>query len=291
MNPEIAAKIDDIRLDRMHGAAWLSREAIAVLKLAAEMSEAETIDDFLAEIKGVARRLSAARPAMAPIANNVSRFVYEVLTQFEEGTGLDQLKSLAHAKGDELIRDVEKAALEAAEKGAEAIEDGDSVMTCSYSSTICRVFKLAKLNGKSFEVLVAESKYGSKRYGAIAVNELMGQGILAMLVSDNAIRDNISTAKKVLVGADSILRDGSLINGIPTYELALAAKDCNIPFYSVCETAKFNIQSYFELEPGFDHIPPNLIAGIITEKGMIKPDEVARWIEEMRRYDEFTLPG
>ena len=75
MNPEIADKIEAVRLDRVHGASWLSREALAVLKLAAETSQATSSDDFWAEIRDVAQKLMAARPAMASITSAVSRFV------------------------------------------------------------------------------------------------------------------------------------------------------------------------------------------------------------------------
>ncbi len=50
MNRDIADKIESIRLDRVHGASWLSREALAVLKLAAETSQATSRDDFSAEM-------------------------------------------------------------------------------------------------------------------------------------------------------------------------------------------------------------------------------------------------
>jgi translation initiation factor 2B subunit (eIF-2B alpha/beta/delta family) len=84
------------------------------------------------------------------------------------------------------------------------------------------------------------------------------------------------------VGADTILADGSLINGTSTYRLAQAASLANIPFYCICETAKFDYQNpdrkQPELEPGFELILSSLITAIITETGMIKPSDVANYI-------------
>ncbi len=88
------------------------------------------------------------------------------------------------------------------------------------------------------------------------------------------------------MGADSVLRDGRLINGLPTYELALAAKG-RLPFYVVCETLKFNPRvssMQVKLEEGFDLIPPELITGIITEAGTFKPENLAPPMKELERY-------
>jgi translation initiation factor 2B subunit (eIF-2B alpha/beta/delta family) len=61
--------------------------------------------------------------------------------------------------------------------------------------------------------------------------------------------------------------------------MAQAAANSKVPLYSVCETSKFAVlpqnSTSHKLEPGFDLIPPNLITGIITEVGMIKPNEVS----------------
>jgi ribose 1,5-bisphosphate isomerase len=281
MNPEVADRIDTIRVDRTHGASWLSREALAVLKLAAERSQAASSDDFGAEIRDVAEKLMATRPAMASIANAVSRFVSELRAKSKEDKDLDSLRDFARSRCDELIAESEQAALKVAQIAAEMIADGEQLMTCSYSSTICRALSVAEAEGKHFEVLAAESKFGGRAYGELTAAELQPYGIPVELIPDGDIKHHIPRVSKVLVGADSILADGTLINGIPTYEAALAAKEGHIPFYPVCETAKFNARSHIELEPGFDRIPPDLVTGIITERGLIKPEEVSGYIMKM----------
>ena len=285
LNLEVARKIEEIRQDRTHGASWLSRQAIGVLNLATMKSEAKKAADFREELKAVARELIEARPSMASITNYVSRFIYEVSQESKLEKDLVSLKSFACSKGNELVKDSEKAFLQATEKGAEVIEKGDRLMTCSYSSTICQAFRIAKLRGKEFHVVVAESRFGGKVYGELAAEQLKKYGIPADIIPDNAIGRYISKVNKVLVGADSISADGSLINGTPTYAVALAAKESQVPFYSLCETAKFDITSYLwkpiELEEGFDRVPPDSITGIITEEGITKPDEVVNHIEKM----------
>lgn len=284
MDPAVVEGIDRIRKDRAHGAAWLSRQAMGVMKLAAEKSEAEGVAQFLAELSEVAGRLIESRPSMASITNLVSRFAYEVSNKSREERDLDLLRGFACFMGDELTRGAAAAAVKAAEAGAGVIEDGDSLITCSYSSTVCQAFRIAKDEAKEIEVIALDSEY----HGEATAQELRSYGISVEVVPDDALKNHIARARKVLVGADSILADGSLISGTPTYKLAAAAKEADIPFYPVCETAKFNVGSYLgqriELEEGFDLVPPQLIAGIITEKGVIKPYEVIGHMKGMERY-------
>ena len=130
-------------------------------------------------------------------------------------------------------------------------------------------------------------------HGRFTAKELEHHRIPTEVFPDDAVSFYASRANKALVGADSLLADGSLINGTPTHKVALAAKDSGIPFYTVCETTKFNILSNFgrkpELEKGFDLTPSKLVTGIITEKGMIKPHNVIKHLRNRERYTKFLL--
>jgi ribose 1,5-bisphosphate isomerase len=295
LNPEVAKQIEEIRQDRIHGASWLSRQAIGVMRLAVEKSEAKNVADFLEELKAVGRELMEARPSMASITNCVSHLIYQVSQGSQAKKELGSIKKLARSKGNQLTKDLEEAFFKATEQGAEVIEKCDRLMTCSYSSTICQTLKVAKLAGKEFYVLVAESRSSSgQAYGEMTMEQIKIYGIPAEIIPDKNIGQYISKVRKALVGADSILADGSLINGTPSYALALAAKKSQIPFYSLCETAKFDARSYLgqqpELEEGFDRVPPHLVTGIITEEGVIKPSEVTDYVKQRARYVQIMLP-
>ncbi|RLG41061.1 MAG: S-methyl-5-thioribose-1-phosphate isomerase, partial [Thermoproteota archaeon] len=110
----------------------------------------------------------------------------------------------------------------------------------------------------------------------------------------------------VLVGADRILRDGTVFNKIGTYNLAIIAKEHGVPFYSVAPTSTFDLKSSREdviieqrnpaeiteikgiriapkginvLNPAFDMTPPEYLSGILTEKGILRPplkDSIAK---------------
>jgi len=281
---EVERGIEEIRADRLHGASQLSRQALEVLKLVIEKGS-DTKDDFLERLKNVGDRLIKVRPGMAPIANIVASLVYEVFQASKEKE-LHSLRDFAWSKTEELERSSKISLEKAAAQGAGIIEDNDKIMTCSYSSTIKEVFRTVSECEKKVRVWVLESKYKDRSYGKIMAEELCQQRIFARLIPDVAIKDCITEVRKVLVGADSVLRDGSLINGLPTCELALAAKS-KLPFYVVCETLKFNPRvssKHVKLEEGFDLIPLELITGIITEAGTFKPEDVAPRMKELERY-------
>ncbi|MGW8289063.1 MAG: hypothetical protein ACWGNP_02210, partial [Candidatus Bathyarchaeia archaeon] len=69
-----------------------------------------------------------------------------------------------------------------------------------------------------------------------------------------------------------------------------AAKECGIPFYSVCETSKVNTLSYLgkkvELKEGFDLAPANLITGLVTEKGILDADAIVEIMKSKSKYFE-----
>lgn len=286
-NAKVAERINRLKGDRIHGAGWLSRQSVNTLKLAIAESQAQTVTDLVEEIKVIAAELMQARPAMTPIANYVSQFLHQIIQRSQQEKDLSSLKSFAVAEGNKIIKSSAKALIKAVEYGCGIINDLDTVITCSYSSTVCKVFELAKQKETEFRVIVAESRSVGQVYGEITAEHLRKHSIPVEVIPDDKINSRIARASKALVGADSITADGYLINGVPTFTLAQAANRHKIPFYTVCETAKLDVRGYMTeastLEPGFDKTPLELVTGIITEKGTMKPSLVIAYMEEMGR--------
>ena len=284
MNTKVIEGINKLKSDRIHGASWLSLQAIRTLNIAVRVSQAVTITDFVQEIKIVADELTRARPSITPIANYANQFLHQVITMSQDDADAGQVKRYAQITGKELLKSATKAISKTIEYGRGIIGDLDTVITCSYSSTVCKVLELAMRRETKFRVIVAESRFEDKAYGEITAEQLMKSQIPTETVSDKDIDLRISKADTALVGADSITPDGYLINGKPTFLLAQAARNKKIPLYVVCESAKFDIHGYVaeapKIEPGFDKTPLNLVTGIITEKGTMQPSLVIAYIEE-----------
>ncbi|MEM3145357.1 MAG: S-methyl-5-thioribose-1-phosphate isomerase, partial [Thermoproteota archaeon] len=109
---------------------------------------------------------------------------------------------------------------------------------------------------------------------------------------------SMGMVNKVLVGADRILSTGHVANKIGTLTLAILAKHYGIPFYVAAPFSTFDfttkpqeipieerspeevthfagrlvtVKDVEVINPAFDITPPELISGIITEKGVIRP--------------------
>ena len=225
---------------------------------------------------------------MASVQNLVAQIVYEV-NHLEEDD-LFEVQKFAVSRIEELSNQSVTAIRKSAEWAANLINDSDYIATCSHSSTICRTFELAKKQGKNFKVMVAESRTadGKFRYGRVLASFLESLKIPVEVFLDKKIYMYIPKTSCVLVGADSVLVDGSVINGSPTFGVAVEAEDSGIPFYSVCETSKVNTLSYLgknvEAKKGFDLVPANLITGVVSEKGILPINTLIEIMEEKSKF-------
>src|SRR2546427_327173 len=121
-------------------------------------------------------------------------------------------------------------------------------------------------------------------------------GVPTKTVPDDAGARLLSDATYVLVGADSVLRDGSVVNKIGTYRLAFTAANDHKPVYAVCETLKFDARYDAVTWPGsslekderqaeasvragerfrdFEVTPAQLVTMIATERGAYTPETI-----------------
>jgi translation initiation factor 2B subunit (eIF-2B alpha/beta/delta family) len=284
----LSDKIREIKSDRSSGASQIARNALDVLRFFTQTNKSETWREFMYAFSELGRMLFEMRPNMAPVQNLVARIIYEINSLEEDD--LVAVRKFAASRIDSLCKESEAAAKESAEWAATKIGYSDYLATCSHSSTICETFRIAKHQGKRFKVFIAESKSddGKFGYGQVVANFLESIDVSAEVFPDDEIYRYVPKTNCVLVGADSVLIDGSIINGCPTYGVAVEADDSGVPFYSVCETIKANTLSYLgnniEAQKGFDLIPSNLITGIVTEKGILDVKEIVEVMKENSKF-------
>lgn len=296
---ETISLIDTIRNDKTHGASELARQAVEVLKLAAEHSHAGSTEEFLVEQRDIGGRLTSARPTMAPIFNIVSRLLNTIVGK-AEGMDLDSIRRLTISKADELVTDSLQAIAQITQYSSQLIANGDKIMTHSYSSTVVAALKAAFSKHSDIEVITTRS--GPGHAGERTAQQLGLYGIPLTFIDDTAVGLYLPTVNKVMLGADRVCADGKVVNGIGTYLLALASKKANIPFYILCDTLKFDPRLRSNevdleekepsevIEPGrlppmvtiknpyFDITPLELVTGIVTESGLLKPKEVISYL-------------
>lgn len=300
----IAKQIENIKRDRQSGASQLARQAALTLKIAAETCKAANTPEYIRCLDTVGNRLKMAHSTMAPITNIVGQILRATLEEKGKTVTPVGLRRLIKVKTDEFISLSEKALSDAACEASELIPNNSVILTHSYSSTVIDTFKHVYQAGRHVKsVIVTESR--PLREGVRTAELLSNLEIPVTFIIDSAARSFIEKADLVLVGADSILSDGSIVNKIGTALLALAAYEQQIPIYAVCETLKFNLKSFLgekvELETKdpsevlnrsihpkisvqnfyFDITPSKYVSGIITEKCLIKPADISRIMGKM----------
>ena len=297
---EITGLIEEIRNDRTHGASQLARRAVAVLKTAAERSQADSTEEFILEQAEIGQRLISTRPAMAPIFNIIS-LLRNTITGKVAKMDLDSIRRLVISRADEVVSDSLRAVARIAQHGSQLIADGDRIMTHSYSSTVVAVLKIASTEHRNIEVIVTRSGPGGT--GERIAQELGLYGIPLTFIDDAAMGLYLPTVNKVVVGADRVCADGKVVNGIGTYQLAIASQKAGIPFYVLCETLKFDPrlsgnevdleekEAFEVIEPGelppevrvrnpcFDITPLELVSAVATENGRLTAEEVISSME------------
>jgi len=181
-----------------------------------------------------------------------------------------------------------------------------------YGTALSPIYN-AHRNGKKVFVYVDETR--PRAQGArLTAWELKNEEVPHTIIPDNAGAYLMSQGKidMMIVGSDRIAGNGDVANKIGTFEKAIAAKEFGVPFYVAAPTSTIDIQCTSgkdipieqrdsdevlyqtgpdesgslkkilvcspgsnALNPAFDVTPAKYITAIITEKGIIKPDEVS----------------
>lgn len=270
MKASIRTAVKEIRADRDHGARELALVALRSL-LAVAPNSAEK------EFKESAKALAVARPMMAAIQNALALAWSHYLT------GANPETAVQHA-----IETIEVASDGMAIAGRSVVP-ADTVMTYSYSSTVIEL--LSRLRPR--RAIVSEARPLGE--GLRHARALRSAGLAVTLITEAQMALFVQEADAIVVGADTILPNGDLVNKIGTRLLALAAKDAQIPFYSVAQTLKVAAPSEpqpFAPEEGpaseissarwlevrnvyFEATPRKLVTGYITERGVLTPGRMA----------------
>jgi translation initiation factor 2B subunit (eIF-2B alpha/beta/delta family) len=182
----------------------------------------------------------------------------------EEGLG-------AYLDGDRAISWLEYAAKATAEETAAMLPDEATIITCSHSGTVANACAAAVRSGKSLRVLALESRVSDVPYGERMAEALTAAGVTTEIIPDDADLGSLGGITLGLIGADRVMPDGSLVNGTPT--LALAQRLSGLaPLYVACET--FKLDDGELIGDGFEAIPAELLAGYVTDRGVMQPSQV-----------------
>jgi ribose 1,5-bisphosphate isomerase len=198
---------------------------------------------------------------------------------------LQELRALVQEVSTQLLEEGAKASEDVSRNTAQMLPQDGVVLTHSYSSTVLRSLELGFKGGRGFKVYATESYPGME--GKQLAKELITLGVPVVLIAGSAVSSILGEVDLVLVGADSVLTDGSLIHKVGTRDIGIAAEKHGIPFYSSCESVKFSAQDFLgerpEISTLFDSTPAKFISSYITEEGQLAPAAVEDRIRGLQK--------
>ena len=273
------------------------------LALAALQSKAATKEELISDLNHAKKILYETRPTAVNLAWGLNHIMNIAIS----GDSVDQIKKLVIDEAKKMAEQDIEINKTLGKNGSKLFEDDDTIMThCNAGAlatvaygTALGVIRATKESGKKVKVIATETRpvqQGSR----LTAFELKHDGFDVSLIPDTAVGYSMANGlvNKVVVGADRIVKTGHVFNKIGTYQVATMAKQHGIPFYVAAPLSTFDMKSDFKdviiemrkgsevtgigdkktapddinvINPAFDMTPPDLISGIITEKGVAKP--------------------
>ena len=301
-----------IRELKVRGAPAIGVTAAMGVALGASALKTTDYEAFASAVGEICDHLAASRPTAVNLFWAIARMKQRLTTLRAQSVSSIQE---ALVEESQTILDEDIALCKAMGRhGAELIENGQTILThCNAGAlatagygTALGVIRAAWEQGKQIRVIADETRpvlQGAR----LTAWELMQDKIPVTLITDNMAGTLMGQGKIQLcvVGADRIAANGDVANKIGTYSVAVLARAHNIPFYVAApystidlktkSGADIPIEQRSSLEvttihgshpvapegvevfnPAFDVTPADLITGVITERGVFKPGEIAR---------------
>jgi translation initiation factor 2B subunit (eIF-2B alpha/beta/delta family) len=294
MNKEILKMIKCIEEDRESGASELAVKALNTINYFAKVSKSSNSDEYISELKEVCKRIIRSRASMAALTNLTSYIYYLIINS--KITKLNALKKFTISSCDHLLNELYNLKEKIARNFFNSINDKVKILTHSYSSNVINSLIFAR--NKIAKVYVTESRplFEGRKTAKI----LMNNGINVVFIVDYGISNVIKDVDLVTLGCDSILPDGSLVNKLGSYIIALIAKHYKREVFVVTESWKVSTREVLIEEknpkevwdivgievknPYFDVTPAELITSYITEDGRMNLGFVKEKVREFRKY-------
>lgn len=290
----IKKQIEKITSLEIQGATNIAKYAAEILKEYVERNKKLLDIELFCKIKEVEQLMYKARDTEPAMCNGL-KYIINKLDEEMRTKRNKQLNKLVSQFADEYLELLAIAKQKITQIGANRIpmkEEKINIMTHCHSSLTTGILIEAKRLGKNFRVFCTETR--PRFQGYITAKELINAGIETTLIVDSAMRWALRNYEIsfILIGADAITSEGTILNKIGSRLLALAASEMHIPYYVATTLLKFDpdtkfgnlekidMRGYQEvwedkpkelriLNPAFETISSRLIAGLITEAGII----------------------
>jgi len=297
-----------IKMLRVRGAPAIGIAAAYGVVVGMQTATSASPEEYHARFQHVVSYLAESRPTAVNLFWALDRLKSKYEACKTAGNSNSEIHEALLAEAIAIHEEDRQVCRSIGKHGAEVIQDGMGLLThcnagglatADYGTALAAMFTCHE-QGKGIHVYVDETRpllQGSR----LTAWELMQRGISATLICDNMAAQVMKEGRiqAVITGADRIAANGDSANKIGTYGVALLAKAHEIPFYIAAPVSTFDLslesgdgipieQRQAEeitrgmgkqtaptgvevYNPAFDVTPAELIAGIITENGIISP--------------------
>ncbi len=266
------------------------------MALAAWQIRGETKEKQIAFLRQAAYDLAHARPTTA---NRYGQITFRAadLAETALDAGKDPIDAIVASTVDSLNRRYSTMQI-VGDYLADLIPSGGSILTQCFGETIIgTVIRAARERGKDFRVYCAETR--PYLQGARLTSSCFAEmGFETTVLTDNMIAYAMQNEGIDLFtsAADSIAHDGYIANKIGTFQIAILAKYFGIPYYVTGipdrdkrtkddiviemrdpeQVLRYRgiqncLPQVHAIYPSFDIVPPHLISGTVTDKGVYVP--------------------
>ena len=290
----------------IRGAPAIGVAAAMGVAIGVQRSKARTLEELGTEFTVICETLAQTRPTAVDLFWALQRMKQRFADLARTTKDLPVVRQ-ALIEEAKLIHAEKKATDEAIGRfGAEYMPTDGQVMTqCNAGAlatagigTALGVIRVAYEQGRNLHVLVPETRpylQGAR----LTAWELYRGGIPLTLITDNMVGHFLKSGKvgAIVTGADRIAANGDTANKIGTYQIAVLAKENNVPFYVAAPVSTFDLSiasgeqipieeraaeevthiqgvriapDVAAAHPAFDVTPNRYIAAIFTERGVAK---------------------
>ncbi len=274
---------EEIREMRTHSSSVVAVKAARALRALID-NDYPTVEEYVRALERNSNALRRASPSHASLVTTQRAVVERV--RDTEPASVAEAKEVTAAAIDDVIERVESGKHEAAAAAAERIEDGQTLLTHDYSSTVLEALETAAQAGKHFDVFVTEARprhLGRKTARTLAAIDRID----VTLIVDGASGYYLGECDRVLLGMDCVVED-TYYNRVGTYPLVATAADAGTPVTVTGSSAKLVDEGFrfendyrdasevireppegFDVKnPAYDATPTRLLDVVVTDEGV-----------------------
>ncbi len=274
--------VDEIEDMQTHSSSSVAIKAARALE-AVTRRDSATVEEYVRDLERNASALRHANSSHATLQTTMAEIVGSV--EDADYATVEDAKAVTRSTIDTVIEDIERAKGRAAENALPLLEDGATILTHDYSTTVLEAVERATELGRELDVYVTEAR--PRFLGRRTARALAGMdGVTAHLVTDSAAGHYLPDCDRVLTGMTCIV-DGRLYNRVGTFPLAATAASVGVPMSVVGAESKI-VDDGFAFEndyrsasevmreptagfsidnPAYDATPVELLDSVVTDDG------------------------